>query len=214
MMVLKLIRKDIMIVKEILWQVFVIIIGFPLLVAWRQPQMGGLTGLLMSVLVSSVFFNLAVSGKESKYPKATALLSATPYMKSKLVFAKYALYVMIWLVCCIASFIEMRFVPEIAVDDFGRTAAMVFLIQSICMGIFLPVQYVFGYEKTKFVSFLLFITPFALTAMEDSEIAVNIGGFFGPTPVFLTMIIFTFGILAWFASFAVSEKVFNRKDLI
>ena len=124
------------------------------------------------------------------YPKATALLSATPYMKSKLVFAKYALYVMIWLVCCIASFIEMRFVPEIAVDDFGRTAAMVFLIQSICMGIFLPLQYVFGYEKTKFVSFLLFITPFALTAMEDSEIAVNIGGFFGPTPVFLTMVIF------------------------
>lgn len=29
MMVLKLIRKDIMIVKEILWQLFVIIIGFP-----------------------------------------------------------------------------------------------------------------------------------------------------------------------------------------
>ena len=164
MMVLKLIRKDILIVKEILWQLFIIIIGFPLLVAWRQPQMGGLTGLLMSVLVSSVFFNLAVSEKESKYPKATALLSATPYMKSKLVFAKYALYVMIWLVCCIASFIEMRFIPEIAVDDFGRTAAMVFLIQSICMGIFLPLQYVFGYEKTKFVSFLLFITPFALTA--------------------------------------------------
>lgn len=214
MMVLKLIRKDIVILKGILWQMMMIIIGFPLLIAWRQPQMGGLVGLLMSVLVSSVFFNLAVSEKENKYPKATALLSATPYMKSKLVLAKYALYVMIWLVCCIAFFIEMRFVPEIAVDDFARTAAMAFLIQSICMGIFLPVQYVFGYEKTKFVSFLLFITPLALTAMGDSEIAVNIGSFFGSTRIFLTIIIFAFGIFAWFASFVVSEKVFNGKDLI
>lgn len=151
MMLLKLIRKDILIVKEPFWGLIAIIIGFPLLIAWRQPQMGGLSGLLMSVLLSSVYFNLAISEKENKYPRATALLSATPYRKNQLVLAKYTFYLMLFLACCIAAFLEMRFVPEIAVDDPARTAATVFLIQSICMGIFLPVQYKFGYEKTKYV---------------------------------------------------------------
>lgn len=213
-MILNLIRKDIMIVKGYFFVVIVVAVGMPLLIAWRQPWMGGLAGLLMSVLVASVSFNLAVSEKENKYPKATAFLCSTPYMKNKIVFAKYANYIMIWLVCCIASFIEMHFVPEIAIDDFAQAAAMVFLIQSICMGIFLPIQYEFGYEKTKLMFFLLYIAPFIVTVTEYIEIPINIRSFFDSIPVFLTLIFFAFGIFAWFVSFVISEKIFNMKDLI
>ena len=46
----------------------------------------------------------------------------------------------------------MQFIPELAAIDFGRSAVIVFWIQVICMGIFLPIQYRFGYEKTKVVS--------------------------------------------------------------
>lgn len=213
-MILNLIRKDIMIVKGYFFVVIVVAVGMPLLIAWRQPWMGGLAGLLMSVLVASVSFNLAVSEKENKYPKATAFLCSTPYMKNKIVFAKYANYIMIWLVCCIASFIEMHFVPEIAIDDFAQAAAMVFLIQSICMGIFLPIQYEFGYEKTKLMFFLLCLAPFIVTGTEYIEIPINIRSFFDSIPVFLTLIFFAFGIFAWFVSFVISEKIFNMKDLI
>lgn len=213
-MILNLIRKDIMIVKGYFFVVIVVAVGMPLLIAWRQPWMGGLAGLLMSVLVASVSFNLAVSEKENKYPKATAFLCSTPYMKNKIVFAKYANYIMIWLVCCIASFIEMHFVPEIAIDDFAQAAAMVFLIQSICMGIFLPIQYEFGYEKTKLMFFLLCLAPFIVTVTEYIEIPINIRSFFDSIPVFLTLIFFAFGIFAWFVSFVISEKIFNMKDLI
>lgn len=215
MMLFNLIRKDIMIVKGYFFVVIAVAVGIPLLIAWRQPWMGGLAGLSMSVLIASVSFNLAVSEKENKYPKATAFLSSTPYMKNKIVFAKYTIYIMIWLVCCIASFIEMHFIPEIAIDDFAQAAAMVFLIQSICMGIFLPIQYEFGYEKTKLVClFLVFFAPFAVTATENLEISINIRSFFDSTPVFLTLIFFAFGILAWFVSFMISGKIFNMKDLI
>lgn len=215
MMLLNLIRKDILIIKEGVLVVFAVAVGIPLLIAWRQPWIGGLAGLLMSVLVASVSFHLGVSEKENKYPKATAFLSSTPYMKNKIVFAKYTVYIIIWLICCTASFIEMHFVPEIALDDFAQAAAMVFLIQSICMGIFLPVQYEFGYEKTKFACLLLlFLAPFAVTVTENLEIPISIQKLFDSIPAFLTLTFLAFGMLAWFVSFVISEKIFNGKDLI
>ena len=150
-MIIPLIKKDIMIVKGYALCVIALGIGLPLLLAWRQPEMGGLYSFLMATLISSVAFNLAISEKENKYPKATALLASTPYMKSGIVRSKYWLYLIIYIVCCIPSFIETQFIPELAIDNFLHGAAIVFLIQAVCMGILLPIQFKFGYEKTKFL---------------------------------------------------------------
>lgn len=158
-MLIPLIKKDLTIVKGYTLGVVAIAFGLPLLLAWRQPQMGGMISLLMAVLISSVAFNLAISEKENQYPKATALLSSTPYTKGKVIVSKYALYFIIYVICCIAYLVEMQFVPELKLDNFAQTAALVFLIQAFGMGIFLPIQYKFGYEKTKFVCFLLFLSP-------------------------------------------------------
>lgn len=70
-MLIPLIKKDLTIVKGYTLGVIAIAFGLPLLLAWRQPQMGGMISLLMSVLISSVAFNLAISEKENQYPKAT-----------------------------------------------------------------------------------------------------------------------------------------------
>ena len=64
-MLIPLIKKDLMIVKGYSLGVVAIAIGLPLLLAWRQPQMGGMISLLMAVLISSVAFNLAISISES-----------------------------------------------------------------------------------------------------------------------------------------------------
>lgn len=117
-MIIPLIKKDIMIVKGYALCVIALGIGLPLLLAWRQPEMGGLYSFLMATLISSVAFNLAISEKENKYPKATALLASTPYMKSGIVRSKYWLYLIIYIVCCIPSFIETQFIPELAIDNF------------------------------------------------------------------------------------------------
>ena len=69
-MLIPLIKKDLMIVKGYSLGVVAIAIGLPLLLAWRQPQMGGMISLLMAVLISSVAFNLAISEKENQYPRA------------------------------------------------------------------------------------------------------------------------------------------------
>ena len=112
-MLIPLIKKDLMIVKGYSLGVVAIAIGLPLLLAWRQPQMGGMISLLMAVLISSVAFNLAISEKENQYPRATALLSSTPYTKGKVVISKYTLYFIIYTVCCIAYVVDMQFIPEL-----------------------------------------------------------------------------------------------------
>ena len=53
-MLIPLIKKDLTIVKGYTLGVVAIAFGLPLLLAWRQPQMGGMISLLMSVLISSV----------------------------------------------------------------------------------------------------------------------------------------------------------------
>lgn len=213
-MLIPLIKKDLTIVKGYTLGVIAIAFGLPLLLAWRQPQMGGMISLLMSVLISSVAFNLAISEKENQYPKATALLSSTPYTKGKVIVSKYALYFIIYVICCIAYLVEMQFVPELKLYNFAKTAALVFLIQAFGMGIFLPIQYKFGYEKTKFVCFLLFLSPVIIDITKGISVPSKLALFMQLNPVVLAVVYSGVGICIWFISFALSKRIFNKKDLI
>ena len=213
-MIIPLIKKDIMIVKGYALCVIALGIGLPLLLAWRQPEMGGLYSFLMATLISSVAFNLAITEKENKYPKATALLASTPYMKSGIVRSKYWLYLIIYIVCCIPSFIETQFIPELAIDNFLHGAAIVFLIQAVCMGILLPIQFKFGYEKTKFLGFLIFLSPFLLMAAENIRLSPDIANYFNSSPIVLSLLIFAFGIITWLISINISKKIVAKKDLL
>ena len=214
-MLIPLIKKDLTIVKGYTLGVVAIAFGLPLLLAWRQPQMGCMISLLMAVLISSVTFNLAISEKENQYPKATALLSSTPYTKGKVIVSKYTLYFIIYIVCFIAYLVEMQFVPELKLDNFTRTAALVFLIQALGMGIFLPIQYKFGYEKTKFISFvLLVLSPVIIEATKRISFSSKIVSLMQSNSVIAVAILFGCGILIWLVSFAISNKIFAKSDLI
>ena len=78
-MILQLLKKDCIIAKNYVVAVILIGVGLPVLLVWRQPELLEVFALHGAVFISSVAFNLAVSEKENKYPKATALLCATPY---------------------------------------------------------------------------------------------------------------------------------------
>ena len=94
-MILQLLKKDCIIAKNYVAAVILIGVGLPVLLVWKQPQMLEVFALPGAVFISSVAFNLAVSEKENMYPKATALLCATPYNRGKLVEEKYLLYFLI-----------------------------------------------------------------------------------------------------------------------
>ena len=213
-MLIPLIKKDLTIVKGYTLGVVAIAFGLPLLLAWRQPQMGGMISLLMAVLISSVAFNLAISEKENQYPRATALLSSTPYTKGKVVISKYTLYFIIYTVCCIAYLVEMQFIPELKLDNFAQAAALVFLIQAFGMGIFLPIQYKFGYAKTKFVCFLLFLSPVIIDITKRISFPSKLASLMQSNSAIAAAILCGCGIFIWLVSFVISKKIFVKKDLI
>ena len=213
-MIMTLVKKDIMIIKGYALAEIAIAVGIPLIIANRQPQMGGMTGLLMATLIVSLTFNRAVSGKENQYPKATALLSSTPYMRNRVVAAKYILYIIIYLFCCIVSFAEMKFIPELRVESFAQSAAFVFLSQAIGMGIFLPIQYKLGYEKTRYLCFLFYLYPFAVDVMKQMRLFESFGYLRHSNTGTSAMILFAAGLAVWIISFEISKKIFDGKDLV
>ena len=99
-MILQLLKKDCIIAKNYVAAVILIGVGLPVLLVWKQPQMLEAFALPGAVFISSVAFNLAVSEKENIYPKATALLCATPYNREKLVEEVSALLFNLPLLLC------------------------------------------------------------------------------------------------------------------
>ena len=108
----------------------------------------------------------------------------------------------------------MQFIPELAAIDFGRSAVIVFWIQVICMGIFLPIQYRFGYEKTKLLAMLLVIAGPVLMSLANSiAVPVTITQPFSAVPGAMYIALWVIGGTLWIFSMLVSKKIFSKKDL-
>ena len=194
--------------------VILIGVGLPVLLVWKQPQMLEVFALPGAVFISSVAFNLAVSEKENMYPKATALLCATPYNRGKLVEEKYLLYFLIYLYCCVVFRIEMQVIPQLAAVDFVRSAVIVFWIQVICMGIFLPIQYRFGYEKTKLFAMLLVVAgPVLMSVANSVVVPVTVTQSFSAVPGVMYIVLWAIGGALWIFSMFISKKIFSSIDL-
>ena len=213
-MILQLLKKDCIIAKNYVAAVILIGVGLPVLLVWKQPQMLEVFALPGAVFISSVAFNLAVSEKENMYPKATALLCATPYNRGKLVEEKYLLYFLIYLYCCVVFRIEMQVIPQLAAVDFVRSAVIVFWIQVICMGIFLPIQYRFGYEKTKLLAMLLVVAGPVLMGVANSVVVpATVTQSFSAVPYVMYIVLWAIGGAFWLFSMFVSKKIFSSIDL-
>lgn len=213
-MILQLLKKDCIIAKNYVAVVILIGLGLPVLLVWKQPQMLEVFALPGAVIISSAAFNLAVSEKENRYPKATALLCATPYNRGKLVEEKYLLYFLIYLYCCVVFRIEMQVIPQLAAVDFVRSAVIVFWIQVICMGIFLPIQYRFGYEKTKLLAMLLVVAGPVLMSVADSvAVPATVTQSFSAVPGVMYIVLWVIGGALWLFSMFVSKKIFSSIDL-
>lgn len=212
-MILQLLKKDCIIAKNYVAAVILIGVGLPVLLVWKQPQMLEVFALPGAVFISSVAFNLAVSEKENMYPKATALLCATPYNRGKLVEEKYLLYFLIYLYCCVAFRIEMEVIPQLAAVDFVRSVVIVFWIQVVCMGIFLPIQYRFGYEKTKLLAMLVVAGPVLMGVANSVVVPATITQSFSAVPGVMYIVLWVIGGALWLFSMFVSKKIFSSIDL-
>lgn len=149
MMLFNLIKKDILIVKKYVLIMLVAAVLIPPFMLWRAPEYTGVLGFMLSVIFCVFMLLQYVSLKEYQFPKAATLLCATPFSRKMIVLSKYIFCIAIYTACCIIYAIETLVVPGLGTVDVTLFLLM-FLVTSVFIGIYLPVQYKLGYEKTKF----------------------------------------------------------------
>ena len=169
MMLLHLLKKDVLIVKKYVLIMTAAAVIFPPFMLWRAPQSTGVLGFMLSVIFCVFMLLQYISLKECQFPKAATLLCAAPYSRRMMVLSKYVFCMAIYAACCIIYGIETFVVPGLGSCDIKLFVFMLF-VTSVFIGIYLPVQYKLGYEKTKLAFFVVIMaSPFILPLLMTME---------------------------------------------
>ena len=213
-MLFHLIKKDFLIVKKYVLLMLLVSIFIPLFVLWRVPELGGETGFVLSAIFAVFMLLQYVSMKEYQYPKVSALLCSTPYPRKTLVLSKYGFCILVYIFCCIIYWIESFLFPGLGKLNINLISTMLLLV-SIFIGIYLPVQFKLGYEKTKFVFVIIIMaSPFLLPQLTKINGGISLSIIQSVSPMLLSSLIALISILITLVSAFISIKIFDNVDLI
>jgi ABC-2 type transport system permease protein len=216
-MLLHLVIKDLILAKRYLLFMLVFAVIGPIFIYSRLGfDNGSFTSFLITVLFTEyVLFNM-VSLQEDKY-KGSALLCTTPHTRNGVIKAKYLFILVIFIGC----FLLYNLSTAIAANT-GLTRLNIFstgttlLVISVFFGILIPIQTKFGYEKTKYIFFIMiFLTPFILPAIIEWYQSTGINVNFNlPIPQSIRdWIPFVLAILIGLFSMIISIRFFSKKNL-
>ncbi|SMG36500.1 ABC-2 transporter permease [Paenibacillus aquistagni] len=212
-MLFHLIKKDFMIVKKYVLLMLAVAILIPPFMLWRAPEFAGPMSFLLSVIFTVFMLLQYVSMKEYQYPKASTLLCATPYPRSALVKSKYGFCIFIYAFCCVVYWIETLVFPNLGSFSF-EMVLVVFLGISIFLGIYLPIQFKLGYEKTKFFFVIIVMaSPFLLPQLSKLNIGFDFSVIHSIPDVLLYGIVAIFSLIILAFSIFVSTKIYSQVDL-
>ncbi|MGG5785289.1 ABC-2 transporter permease [Bacillus albus] len=211
-MLINLVMKDFMLVKKHFLILLVFAAIAPIYVSTQlQLNDGGLVGFLLTVILMEQILFGTISKFEDQY-KGAALLCATPYTRNAFVKAKYlflfVIFICVSIIRIIASIIIPSGIEKLSLNALGIT----FLILSILFGILLPVQFKFGYDKTKIITFFtVFLIPFVAPTLIKGQIDFTITFPF-PSIILAWMPCFI-AIVIGLISMMISLKIYAKKDL-
>ena len=211
-MLFHLIKKDFLIVKKYVLIVLVASILIPPVMRWRTPEFAGTFGFILSVMFSVFMLLQYVSLKEYQFPKATTLLCATPFSRSMMVLSKYIFCIAIYVACCIIFGIETLLIPGLGTSGIALFILM-FFVTSVFIGIYLPIQYKLGYEKTKFAFAVIIVaSPFILPMLMRMDTA-NLDFLASIPAYFVYSGVLVGGFIILVLSSMLSIKIYNETDL-
>lgn len=212
MMLFHLIKKDVLIVKKYVLIMLAAAILIPPFMLWRAPEYTGVLGFMLSVIFCVFMLLQYVSLKEYQFSKATTLLCATPYSRRMIVLSKYVFCMVTYIACCVIYKIETSVIPGLGSCDIKLFIIML-LITSVFIGIYLPVQYKFGYEKTKFAFVVVIMSsPFILPQLMKMEnVNLDFLSLLSPILAYGGIALLSLGILI--VSTSLSMKFYSSVDL-
>ena len=212
MMLFALLKKDFLIVKKYVLIMLLFIFLIPPFMRWRTPEFTGVLGFVLSVIFAVFMLLQYVSLKEYQSPKAATLLCATPFTRKAMVLSKYIFCMAIYVICCIAYEIETLVIPGLGTADITMFALM-FLVTALFIGVYLPVQYKLGYEKTKFAFVVVIMaSPIILPLLMRMD-GLNLGFLSTLSPYLICGGIVLIGFMFLAISASLSVKIYTKADL-
>lgn len=211
-MLFSLLKKDVLIVKKYVLIMIVAAALIPPIMRWRTPEFTGVFGFILSVIFSVFMLLQYVSLKEYQFPKAATLLCATPFSRKATVLSKYVFCMAVYMTCCIIFGIETLLIPGLGTADI-KLFTLMFLVIAVFIGIYLPVQYKLGYEKTKFAFAMIIVaSPFILPLLMRMEsLNLNFLATLSPYLIYGGFVLLSLVVLA--ISAALSVKIYDKADL-
>ena len=118
----------------------------------------------------------------------------------------------IYVICCVVFEIETLLIPELGASDIKLFALMFFVI-AVFIGIYLPIQYKLGYEKTKFAfAVIIMASPFILPLlMRMGSLNLDFLSMLSPYLVYGGIVLFGLVILTISASLSIT--IYDKADL-
>lgn len=215
-MLFHLVKKDLLLVKNYLLVMLLFAFGGPLFIISKiDMASGGFIPFFTTVIFIEYLIFASVSTQEDKY-KGSAFLCATPYRRNNLVKAKYllvlTLFLCSYLIYTITSFAVSGRLEAVTFLSFGVS----FLLIAVFFGVLIPVQYKYGYEKTKYISIgIIFFLPFTVPTLikwyQDNYSNLHFDASY--PPFLLHAFPCLLALLAGFISMRISVHIFSSKDL-
>lgn len=212
MMLFHLMKKDVLIIKKYVLIMLAAAILIPLFIRWRAPEYPGILGFMLSVIFCVFILLQYVSLKEYQFSKAAALLCTTPFSRNMMVLSRYLFCIAVYAVCCIIYTIEAFLIPALGTVNITVFFLML-LVVSAFIGIYLPIQYKLGYEKTRFIfTAVIVASPFILPQLIKIEhVNVSFRSLF--SPLFICGGGISVSCLILVVSVLLSMKFYNETDL-
>ncbi|MEY8190167.1 ABC-2 transporter permease [Peribacillus simplex] len=216
-MLFHLVKKDFILAKKyLLFMVIFAVIGPIIIYSKLGFDNGSFTSFLITVLFTEyILFNM-VSMQEDKYV-GSALLCTTPHTRNGVIKAKYLFVLVIFIGCFLLFNLAGAIGSSTGLARLNiYSIGIALLIISIFFGILIPIQTKFGYEKTKYIFFILiFLTPFILPTIIEWYQSMNFNiNFHLPLPqTVMVWMPFMISIFIILISMIISIKIFSKKNL-
>lgn len=211
-MLFPLLKKDFLIVKKYVLIMVVVAALIPPFMRWRTPEFSGAFGFILSVIFSVFMLLQYVSIKEYQFPKAATLLCAAPFSRKMMVLSKYVFCMVVYGACCIIYGIETLVIPGLGTPDV-KLFVLMLLVMSVFIGVYLPVQYKWGFDRTKYIFAVIIIaSPMCLPVLMRAN-RINPGLLTALPPAALYGGIVLIGLAVLAASASLSITIYAKADL-
>lgn len=203
----QLLKKDFLLIKKNLYAMCAILAIVPFLIMKSTDLESVETiGLIYVGTFIVIVMSQYLAVRDFQFPKAETMLCALPYSRKQLVMARYCLCIVVsFLLACFFA-LENYLISGIHLIRLESVLLLIFIIFTF-VAIYFPIQYYYGYEKTRFI----FLVSILLLTFGSSQ--YNIKGlsfhFSGKQLMFWML---GLSCILLIISICLSIKIYENKD--